>query len=70
MMASQKMPKYFVALHPSSLRRTQQYASFLRTGAPCLWAFLLSHPLESLFLIIKECVLPSRLRVALTLTEE
>ena len=32
--------KYFVAMHPSSLRRTQKYASFLRIFAPCLWAFL------------------------------
>ena len=33
-----------VAVHPSSLRRTKKYASFVGIRAPCLWSFLQSRP--------------------------
>jgi len=36
-----KSPYAAKALHPSSLRRTHKYASFLMIRAPCLWSFLL-----------------------------
>ena len=37
------------SLRPSSLQRTSKYASFLRTCAPCIWAFFLCrHILELL----------------------
>ncbi|VTR69043.1 hypothetical protein DESC_720421 [Desulfosarcina cetonica] len=34
-----KKPDIGVKLHPSSLRRTQKYAAFLRTRKPCYRVF-------------------------------
>jgi len=41
-MAKQK-PHLLRGTRLSSLQRTEKYASFLKTCAPCIWSFLIRH---------------------------